>query len=242
MLASLHPSHTRRVPKMTFWTRRRVVAAACCPCSARSAGRETPSRSACAIASFRAVWLKFIRDSSTGAVRSPPQPDRAYPARSRDRRHLVAYHNFSLNGSGTGEVGEYVGAIEVIAKAEAAGKRVLVHCRAGDRRTGGVVAAYQTIVRREPWSRALLELERFSHKPLEHSAPATVPTRETRHDAGDADPARRDPATSPRGPGPRRPWTGPSRARSRARSRAVVERRTEDDMLRAILLAAGKRT
>ena len=87
MLASLHPSHTRRVPKMTFWTRRRVVAAACCPCSARSAGRETPSRSAWAIASFRAVWRKFIRDSSTGAVRSPPETDRAYPARSRDRRH-----------------------------------------------------------------------------------------------------------------------------------------------------------
>jgi len=57
----------------------------------------------------------------------------------------------------------------VIAKAEAAGKRVLVHCRAGDRRTGGVVAAYQTIVRREPWSRAPLELERFSHKPLDTS-------------------------------------------------------------------------
>jgi hypothetical protein len=87
MLASLHPSHTRRVPKMTFWTRRRVVAAACCPCSARSAGRETTSRSAWAIASFRAVWRKFIRDSSTGAVRSPPETDRAYPARSRDRRH-----------------------------------------------------------------------------------------------------------------------------------------------------------
>src|SRR5262245_64358369 len=72
MLASLHPSHTRRVPKMTFWTRRRVVATACCPCSARSAGRETPSRSACAIASFRAGWRKFIRDSSTRAVRISP--------------------------------------------------------------------------------------------------------------------------------------------------------------------------
>ncbi len=81
----------------------------------------------------------------------------------------IAYQSFTLSGSGTGEVSEYVGALEVIARAEQAGKRVLVHCRAGDRRTGGIVAAYQTVVRREPWSRALSELERFNHKPLEHS-------------------------------------------------------------------------
>ena len=78
----------------------------------------------------------------------------------------IAYHNFTLNGSGTGAVDQYVGALEVIARADTAGKRVLVHCRAGDRRTGGVVAAYQAIVRREPWSRAMLELERYSRKPL----------------------------------------------------------------------------
>ncbi len=81
----------------------------------------------------------------------------------------LAYHNFTLSGSGTGEVGEYVGALEVIARAEAAGQRVLVHCRAGDRRTGGVIAAYQTLVRREPWSRALVEIERFNRKPLDQS-------------------------------------------------------------------------
>jgi protein tyrosine/serine phosphatase len=81
----------------------------------------------------------------------------------------LAYHNFTLNGSGTGEIDEYVGALEVIARAEAAGLQVLVHCRAGDRRTGGVVAAYQTLVRGEPWSRALDEIERFNRKPLERS-------------------------------------------------------------------------
>ncbi len=86
--------------------------------------------------------------------------------RETAQRLGIAYHNFTLSGSGTGAVDQYVGAIEVIARAETAGKRVLVHCRAGDRRTGGVVAAYQTIVRKEPWSRAMIELARFSRKPL----------------------------------------------------------------------------
>jgi protein tyrosine/serine phosphatase len=81
----------------------------------------------------------------------------------------VAYHSFTLRGSGIGEVDEYARALEVIARADAADEAVLVHCRAGDRRTGGVVAAYQTIVRREPWSRAIEELERFNRKPLEES-------------------------------------------------------------------------
>jgi protein tyrosine/serine phosphatase len=81
----------------------------------------------------------------------------------------IAYHNFALGGSGTGELSEYVGALEVIARADTAGQRVLVHCRAGDRRTGGVVAAYQAIVRREPPSTVLAELGRFSRKPLDRS-------------------------------------------------------------------------
>jgi hypothetical protein len=56
----------------------------------------------------------------------------------------------------------------VIAKAEAAGKRALVHCRAGAQngRTGGSLPDDRA---QEPWSRALLELERFSHKPLDTS-------------------------------------------------------------------------
>src|SRR5262249_50032764 len=92
-----------------------------------------------------------LRDLEIGVIvdLTGPRGDEAHQVeRAAAERLGVAYHNFSLNGSGTGEVHEYVGAIEVIAKAEAAGKRVLVHCRAGDRRTGGLVAAYLTIVRR----------------------------------------------------------------------------------------------
>ena len=77
-------------------------------------------------------------------------------------RRGVAYHSFALRGNGTGAVDEYVGAIEAIARAEAAGERVLVHCRAGDRRTGGVLSAYQMLVRGESRARATAELGRFA--------------------------------------------------------------------------------
>lgn len=113
-----------------------------------------------------------LRDLGIGVIvdLTGPRDDEAQAHEREVASRLgVAYHNFTLNGSGTGDIGEYVGAVEVIARAEAQGKRVLVHCRAGDRRTGGVVAAYQTIVRREPWSRALDELERFNSKPLHNS-------------------------------------------------------------------------
>jgi len=84
------------------------------------------------------------------------------------RKH-IEYLAFRLNGNGDGAVDQYVGAVEAIAHAEQAGHRVLVHCRAGDRRTGGVIAVYQMLVRGEPTPRALQELARYSPGGLEES-------------------------------------------------------------------------
>lgn len=74
----------------------------------------------------------------------------------------IETRRFPMRGNGVGSVENYVGAISVIASAGRDGKRVLVHCRAGDRRTGGVIAAYQILVKGESVADARVELERFS--------------------------------------------------------------------------------
>jgi len=82
------------------------------------------------------------------------------------QRLRIEYRSFQLGGSGTGDVEQYVGAIEAIDDSVRRGRPVLVHCRAGDRRTGGVVAAYQLLVRGESSARAIEELERFARSSL----------------------------------------------------------------------------
>lgn len=77
----------------------------------------------------------------------------------------IEVHRFPLNGSGMGAIENYVGAIAEIARAEREGRRVLVHCRAGDKRTGGVIAAYQILVKGEPVADVRDELDRFSRSP-----------------------------------------------------------------------------
>lgn len=74
----------------------------------------------------------------------------------------IEVRRFPLNGSGIGAIDRYVGAIAEVARAERDGRRVLVHCRAGDRRTGGVIAAYQILVKGESVETVRAELDRFS--------------------------------------------------------------------------------
>ena len=89
--------------------------------------------------------------------------------RSIAARLGVEYHPFVLGGSGTGAVEEYVEAVATIARAVEATRPVLVHCRAGDRRTGGVIATYQLLVRGEPPERAFAELRRFARRSVQDS-------------------------------------------------------------------------
>lgn len=78
----------------------------------------------------------------------------------------IEYHLFPLRGDGTGDVRNYAQAIAVIERARAQGKPVLVHCAAGARRTGGVIAAYQTLVRGVPARTAYRELDRYGSRPV----------------------------------------------------------------------------
>lgn len=81
--------------------------------------------------------------------------------RETAQRLGIEIQRFPMNGSGIGSIDNYVGAIRAIADAGREGKHVLVHCRAGDRRTGGVIAAYQMLVKGESVEVARAELERF---------------------------------------------------------------------------------
>ncbi len=75
---------------------------------------------------------------------------------------------FPLGGDGTGQVGQYVGAIAAVAAAERAGQPVLVHCIAGAQRTGGVIACYQLLVEHRPPADVYAGLRRFGHDPKDN--------------------------------------------------------------------------
>ena len=81
------------------------------------------------------------------------------------RKLGIELKRFPLNGSGTGEISSFVGAIEEIARDRREGRRVLVHCRAGDRRTGAVIAVYQMLVLGRDPAAARVEMERFTRRP-----------------------------------------------------------------------------
>jgi predicted protein tyrosine phosphatase len=56
---------------------------------------------------------------------------------------------FPLSGNGTGDINEYAHAIVAIADAQKNKQPVLVHCAAGVKRTGGVIAAYRLLVQKK---------------------------------------------------------------------------------------------
>jgi protein-tyrosine phosphatase len=88
--------------------------------------------------------------------------DPAQLAEKRAAQKLgIEIRRYAMQGNGIGEVEAYAEAIRQITNAGRDGKRVLVHCRAGDRRTGGVLAAYKLLVRRDSAAEAFAELERF---------------------------------------------------------------------------------
>jgi protein tyrosine/serine phosphatase len=81
----------------------------------------------------------------------------------------IEIRRFPMRGDGVGTVDRYVGAVAEIARAGREGKHVLVHCRAGDRRTGGVLSAYEVLVKGETVEAAREEMERFTPDPSDES-------------------------------------------------------------------------
>lgn len=78
----------------------------------------------------------------------------------------ITQHRFPLNGNGTGDIENYALAIREIHDAVARGEPVLVHCAAGAQRTGGVLAAYRTLVQGKPAALAVDEMELYDWDPV----------------------------------------------------------------------------
>ena len=82
----------------------------------------------------------------------------------------IEFYRFTLDGDGTGDIANYANAIEVIVRAKKEKKRVLVHCSAGEMRTGGVLACYQMLVNRVSPSQIVPELKRYGYNPAKDLA------------------------------------------------------------------------
>lgn len=68
---------------------------------------------------------------------------------------------FSLNGDGTGKPAVFAAAVARIHEAEQAGDTTIVHCKAGQHRTGAVIATYRLLYDGWTGERALNELLSF---------------------------------------------------------------------------------
>lgn len=111
--------------------------------------------------------IKVVVDL-TGAV-----PDS--PEQSAERRAVetlgIEYHRIPLHGDGTGDVANYSDAVATIARAQQSSRPVLVHCSAGDKRSGGVVAAYLLLCKGASAEQAMAEIGHFNKG---HVASSTV--------------------------------------------------------------------
>lgn len=100
-----------------------------------------------------------------------------YPAQAAEKRAAaergIERVNVPLRGSGFGSAADYAKAVGTLARAQERGQRVLVHCRAGDRRTGGVIAAYQLLIQGRSADEARRELERFARRSPDESGLVT---------------------------------------------------------------------
>lgn len=77
----------------------------------------------------------------------------------------VELHKCPLVGDGTGDWREYARAVTAIVRAKEAGRPVLVHCYAGSQRTGGTIALYRLLVRRDDPRAVVNELPRYAWRP-----------------------------------------------------------------------------
>lgn len=77
----------------------------------------------------------------------------------------IQSERFPLNGNGTGDVAHYLDAMLSLHDSRLKGEPVLVHCAAGSQRTGGVLAAYRTLVQGLPADQAVAEMVAYDWDP-----------------------------------------------------------------------------
>jgi len=92
------------------------------------------------------------------------------PAQEAERQAIgelgIEQYRFPLNGNGTGDIEQYAQAIARIHRSVLDDKPVLVHCAAGAQRTGGVVAAWRTLVEGKSVTSTVREMEEYDWDPV----------------------------------------------------------------------------
>jgi protein tyrosine phosphatase (PTP) superfamily phosphohydrolase (DUF442 family) len=95
---------------------------------------------------------------------NPARPDAVELARAATALGIER-HIFSMDGNGTSTPQRYAAAVAAIDSARKRDKRVLVHCKAGAQRTGGVIATYELLVRGATPAMAFEQMTAFGHDP-----------------------------------------------------------------------------
>lgn len=89
-----------------------------------------------------------------------PTADQLAEARAAERLGIERLE-LPLRGDGSGDIQNYVDGIVALVNARCEGKPVLVHCAAGVMRTGGLIAYYRLLVKKDEREEILQELERY---------------------------------------------------------------------------------
>lgn len=89
----------------------------------------------------------------------------------------IETHQYQLCGDGTGELERYAKGIELIDKAVRENRKILVHCSAGTKRTGGIIAFYRLLVLNQDPDFVLTELSRYG-MPMDPQRPLFIYMKE----------------------------------------------------------------
>ncbi|MCF7975277.1 MAG: hypothetical protein K9N55_15790 [Phycisphaerae bacterium] len=82
----------------------------------------------------------------------------------------IEFKRFELKGDGTGDIENYAKTIEAVVQAEQAKKRILVHCSAGELRSGGTLACYRMLVKGDDPKDVLKEMLKYGYEPRRDEA------------------------------------------------------------------------
>lgn len=82
----------------------------------------------------------------------------------------IEFKRFELKGNGTGDIENYAKTIEAIVQAKQEKKRILVHCSAGELRSGGTLACYRMLVKGDDPDDVLKEMLKYGYEPKRDEA------------------------------------------------------------------------
>ena len=82
----------------------------------------------------------------------------------------IELKRFRLKGDGTGDIEHYAKTVEAIVQAKKENKRILVHCSAGELRSGGTLGCYRLLVKGDDPKDVLEEMLHYGYEPRRDTA------------------------------------------------------------------------